>query len=100
MSFHEVAEDHQDSAGFAAGYVMQDDEKICRYCFDGEDDGELISPCNCAGGSRVVTESLWVQGPRSAYPIKAQHMLIQVRSDHLGPAFADTGAKFSMADLQ
>lgn len=28
-----------------------DDEKICRYCFDGEESGDLISPCKCTGGS-------------------------------------------------
>lgn len=27
------------------------EEKICRYCFDGEESGELISPCKCIGGS-------------------------------------------------
>ena len=23
------------------------EEKLCRYCFDGEEEGPLISPCNC-----------------------------------------------------
>lgn len=30
------------------------EEKICRYCFDGEESGELISPCNCMGGQKYV----------------------------------------------
>lgn len=30
------------------------DDAICRYCFDGGDDGELISPCNCRGGQKYV----------------------------------------------
>lgn len=25
------------------------EDKICRYCFEGEDEGELISPCNVCG---------------------------------------------------
>ena len=29
-------------------------EKMCRYCFDGEEDGELISPCACKGGQKFV----------------------------------------------
>jgi hypothetical protein len=29
------------------------DEKICRYCFDGEESGELISPCRCTGGESL-----------------------------------------------
>lgn len=29
-------------------------EKMCRYCFEGEDDGELISPCKCSGGQKYV----------------------------------------------
>mmetsp|Transcript_28171 Transcript_28171/g.45282 ORF Transcript_28171/g.45282 Transcript_28171/m.45282 type:complete len:465 (+) Transcript_28171:84-1478(+) len=33
---------------------VDDEEKICRYCFDGEDDGELISPCSCSGGQKYV----------------------------------------------
>ncbi|CAE8686259.1 unnamed protein product [Polarella glacialis] len=34
---------------------MGDDEEIiCRYCFGGEEDGELISPCKCAGGQKHV----------------------------------------------
>lgn len=31
-----------------------EDEKICRYCFEDEEDGELISPCACKGGQRYV----------------------------------------------
>lgn len=33
----------------------EEDEKVCRYCFDGdEDNGPLISPCNCSGGQKWV----------------------------------------------
>jgi len=32
----------------------QEDEKICRYCFDGEEESELISPCKCSGGQKWV----------------------------------------------
>ncbi|KAH8065316.1 hypothetical protein JL721_8272 [Aureococcus anophagefferens] len=30
------------------------EEKLCRYCFDGEEEGELISPCACKGGQKWV----------------------------------------------
>ena len=30
------------------------DERMCRYCFGGEEDGELISPCDCKGGQKFV----------------------------------------------
>eukprot|EP00928_Gymnodinium_smaydae_P047072 TRINITY_DN31405_c0_g1_i1.p1 TRINITY_DN31405_c0_g1~~TRINITY_DN31405_c0_g1_i1.p1 ORF type:complete len:480 (+),score=86.33 TRINITY_DN31405_c0_g1_i1:84-1523(+) len=33
---------------------MEDDERICRYCFEGEEEGPLIEPCKCAGGQRYV----------------------------------------------
>lgn len=31
-----------------------DEDRMCRYCFDGEDEGELISPCACKGGQKWV----------------------------------------------
>ena len=31
-----------------------DEEEICRYCFEGKEDGELISPCRCTGGQKYV----------------------------------------------
>eukprot|EP00434_Breviolum_minutum_P037441 symbB.v1.2.033199.t1/scaffold4093.1/size55244/3 len=34
--------------------ATEDDEIICRYCFGGSEDGELISPCKCAGGQKFV----------------------------------------------
>lgn len=30
------------------------EERMCRYCFEGEEVGELISPCRCAGGQEWV----------------------------------------------
>jgi len=30
------------------------DEVMCRYCFEGGEAGELISPCNCSGGQKFV----------------------------------------------
>lgn len=27
---------------------------MCRFCFEGDEEGELISPCNCAGGQKFV----------------------------------------------
>jgi hypothetical protein len=40
------------AVGLAAN--VDDDEKICRYCFEGEEEGELLSPCNCDGGQKWV----------------------------------------------
>jgi len=31
-----------------------EEERMCRYCFEGEEGGELISPCRCAGGQKWV----------------------------------------------
>mmetsp|Transcript_12428 Transcript_12428/g.29271 ORF Transcript_12428/g.29271 Transcript_12428/m.29271 type:complete len:478 (+) Transcript_12428:136-1569(+) len=31
-----------------------DDEPLCRYCFEGTEEGELISPCKCSGGQKYV----------------------------------------------
>ena len=31
-----------------------DDALLCRYCFSGEEDGPLISPCACKGGQKFV----------------------------------------------
>lgn len=33
------------------------EEKICRYCFENEENGELISPCNCIGGLSLLFSS-------------------------------------------
>lgn len=33
---------------------MSDDEKICRFCFEGEEEGPLISPCDCRGDQKYV----------------------------------------------
>ena len=32
----------------------EEGERMCRYCFDGEEEGELIAPCACKGGQRWV----------------------------------------------
>eukprot|EP00873_Tetraselmis_striata_P014652 jgi/Tetstr1/434916/TSEL_023913.t1 len=37
-----------------AAEVSGEEEALCRYCFEGREDGELISPCDCAGGQRYV----------------------------------------------
>jgi putative AlgH/UPF0301 family transcriptional regulator len=31
-----------------------DDNKMCRYCFEGDESGELIAPCLCRGGQKWV----------------------------------------------
>lgn len=32
----------------------EEDEPMCRYCFGGEEDGPLISPCRCKGDQKFV----------------------------------------------
>ena len=32
----------------------EEDERLCRYCFEGDEEGELISPCSCKGGQKWV----------------------------------------------
>ena len=31
-----------------------EEERACRFCFCGEEEGELISPCNCKGGQKWI----------------------------------------------
>lgn len=51
----------------------EEDERICRYCFDGEEDGELISPCNCAGGQKYVHLSCLRQWQRMVLVTQPTH---------------------------
>lgn len=32
----------------------EEEERLCRYCFEGAEAGELISPCRCMGGQKWV----------------------------------------------
>lgn len=34
--------------------ASDEDDKLCRYCFEGEEDGPLISPCHCKGDQKYV----------------------------------------------
>ena len=38
----------------AVAAAEEEDEPCCRYCFEGEEGGPLISPCDCAGGQKWV----------------------------------------------
>eukprot|EP00929_Paragymnodinium_shiwhaense_P023057 TRINITY_DN14528_c0_g1_i1.p1 TRINITY_DN14528_c0_g1~~TRINITY_DN14528_c0_g1_i1.p1 ORF type:complete len:654 (-),score=165.55 TRINITY_DN14528_c0_g1_i1:217-2178(-) len=49
----------------------EDSEKLCRYCFEGDEAGELIAPCRCAGGQRWVHLSClrrWQRGVLVSQP--------------------------------
>ena len=35
----------------------EEDEPTCRICFGGEEDGELIEPCKCAGSMALIHRS-------------------------------------------
>ena len=32
----------------------EEEERLCRFCFDGEEEGELVAPCACKSGQRWV----------------------------------------------
>ena len=34
--------------------LIEEEEKLCRFCFEGEEEGELLSPCNCKSGQQYV----------------------------------------------
>lgn len=34
--------------------AIEGEEKLCRYCFAGEEKGVLVSPCRCSGGQKYV----------------------------------------------
>mmetsp|Transcript_129865 Transcript_129865/g.376004 ORF Transcript_129865/g.376004 Transcript_129865/m.376004 type:complete len:603 (+) Transcript_129865:95-1903(+) len=47
------------------------EERACRYCFEGEESGTLISPCRCAGGQKWVHLSClrrWQRGVLVSQP--------------------------------
>ena len=51
----DVAPPPPPTAKEAAAAAEEDEgERMCRYCFDGEEEGELISPCGCRGGQKWV----------------------------------------------
>lgn len=33
---------------------VEDEDRLCRFCFEGEEVDDLISPCRCAGGQKYV----------------------------------------------
>jgi len=33
---------------------IEENEQLCRYCFDGPEDEPLISPCDCRGDQKYV----------------------------------------------
>lgn len=41
-------------AAVQAEASSDESEQICRYCFEGSEGGELISPCACSGGQKYV----------------------------------------------
>eukprot|EP00930_Biecheleria_cincta_P073433 TRINITY_DN6072_c0_g1_i1.p1 TRINITY_DN6072_c0_g1~~TRINITY_DN6072_c0_g1_i1.p1 ORF type:complete len:611 (-),score=103.93 TRINITY_DN6072_c0_g1_i1:52-1848(-) len=42
------------AANSRSALADQDEERLCRYCFEGPEVDELISPCRCAGGQKYV----------------------------------------------
>ena len=51
-----------------------DEEKICRFCFDGpEDSNPLISPCDCKGGQKYIHLSCLRQWQRMVLMSQPTH---------------------------
>eukprot|EP00511_Aplanochytrium_stocchinoi_P009393 CAMPEP_0204864464 /NCGR_PEP_ID=MMETSP1348-20121228/4080_1 /ASSEMBLY_ACC=CAM_ASM_000700 /TAXON_ID=215587 /ORGANISM="Aplanochytrium stocchinoi, Strain GSBS06" /LENGTH=597 /DNA_ID=CAMNT_0052015109 /DNA_START=240 /DNA_END=2033 /DNA_ORIENTATION=+ len=50
-----------------------DSEALCRYCFGGREDGELISPCACKGGQKYVHLSCLRQWQRMVLVSQPTH---------------------------
>ena len=48
------AGDKSQEGGKAAAAESSDEEEICRFCFEGTEEGQLISPCQCTGGQKFV----------------------------------------------
>jgi len=47
--------DHADNRRSSSNNkIMDEEDKICRICHGGEDEGKLISPCKCKGSIRFV----------------------------------------------
>ena len=42
------------SAMATAAPAPEEEERLCRYCFEGEESGPLISPCACRGDQKYV----------------------------------------------
>jgi len=55
-SVSKCVDDRKDAPRASAppGEDVGDEEKLCRICFDGEAEGEMIAPCRCAGGQRWI----------------------------------------------
>ena len=47
-------EDEEEGAAADACVASTDDEKMCRICFAGAEDGALVQPCACRGSSNWV----------------------------------------------
>jgi len=44
-----------EASGGGDAMVTEEEEKLCRFCFDEEEEGnELISPCRCKGGQKWI----------------------------------------------
>eukprot|EP00927_Polykrikos_kofoidii_P043479 TRINITY_DN37552_c0_g2_i1.p1 TRINITY_DN37552_c0_g2~~TRINITY_DN37552_c0_g2_i1.p1 ORF type:complete len:806 (-),score=112.86 TRINITY_DN37552_c0_g2_i1:97-2514(-) len=50
-----------------------EDDQICRYCFCGQEDGLLVSPCKCTGGQRYVHMSCLRQWQRMVVVTQPTH---------------------------
>ena len=48
-----------------AAAAAEDDDRECRYCFSGPEEGPLLSPCDCAGGQKWVHQECLRRWQRS-----------------------------------
>lgn len=66
-----------DASGPTAAAEAAEEERICRYCFEGEEeDGELVAPCRCTGGQKWVHLAClqrWQRGVLAALPSRTEN---------------------------
>lgn len=60
-------------AAGAAADAEAGEEKMCRYCFEGEEFGPLIAPCECKGGQRWVHEDCLLRWQRMVLVSQPTH---------------------------
>ena len=64
------------------GDVVEAEEKRCRLCFGGEDDGQLVQPCACRGSAQWVHRRCLEQWRRTSPKEDAAYRCGQCRDEY------------------
>ena len=62
----------------APSVSSEEDEKLCRFCFE-EEEGELIAPCACKGGQKYVHLSCLRRWQRNCHSRLIRRSIIDVK---------------------